>query len=77
MRAPPEEALRAMACSENQGIPTKTELPEFACDKLESAWIHFGKIALAFDTVVIVLGPKCARAVDDMLCELTEIDEAE
>jgi hypothetical protein len=60
----------------SQSVATKTELPEFACNKLESAWIHFGKIALAFDTVVIVLGPECARAVDHILWELAERDEA-
>jgi hypothetical protein len=49
-------------------------LPEFACDKLESAWIHFGRIALAFDTVVIVLGPECAKAVDHILCEMAKRD---
>ncbi len=47
-----------------------TELPEFDCENLESAWVHFGRIALAFDSVVLLLSPECATRLGEALRSL-------
>jgi hypothetical protein len=49
---------------------------EFRCDRLFSADVRDGRIALAFEHVVVLLSAECARAVGDVLDELREIDES-
>lgn len=80
---------RVLTRGEAQKFPAPTLLPSpensgrevrmlkvYDCDRLVSAIPDQGRLKVEFDSVIIRLCPECARALEEVLSDLTEIDDA-